>query len=255
MIWEPENYVDGNYFQNEINDSFCKGFEPEPFGNILDIGCGDGHYTNKLAAGIHQGRILGIDSSAKMIQYAKQHWIRENLRFEVQNIEEFRPDDAFDFALSFWCLHWTNIKAAFSRIFQALKTGGILYAVCSSFSDNSILQAWRELARQNCYRDLTENFLLSTSQPMLYFNYIVKTLNQLPFKKIKVTVETTKVYFPTIDYFRNLILTMPFTKTFPSTIIDQLIDDMLDVFQVSCQRNYGGRLFYETRPIFLEAIK
>jgi hypothetical protein len=48
---------------------------------------------------------------------------------------------------------------------------------------------------------------------------------------------------------------MPFMKQFPAEITEDLLQEMVNAFQDICQRKYGGTLYYETRPIFLEAIK
>jgi trans-aconitate methyltransferase len=253
--WDPEQYVRGNYFQNKVSDVFRRGFNVEPCGNILDIGCGDGQYSSVLATHIKHGQILGIDSSADMVKHANQHWARENLSFEVQSIDAFQSHILFDFVLSFWCLHWTNIHKSLPNIFHALKPGGRVYAVFSSFSDNSILHAWQELAKQNRYRELTKQYVRNKNQDQNYFYRVVNILNQLPFKQVKINLKITRIYLPRIDYFENLLRIMPFTKAFPKVIVEALIHDLLNLFQTSCQQKYGGKLYYETRPIFLEAIK
>ncbi|MCL9683880.1 methyltransferase domain-containing protein [Legionella maioricensis] len=255
VAWDPEQYVLGNYFQSEINDAFRKRFKVKPRGTVLDIGCGDGQYTSMLANTVKHGQILGIDSSEEMIRYANLHWARKNLSFEVHNIEEFECAPIFDFILSFWCLHWTRIEESFPNIFHALKEGGRVYAVFSSFSDNSILQVWHELAKQNRYKDLTDRFINPNYQHTKYFYRVLTVLNQLPFKQVKLNLKTVTVNFPNINYFKNLLLTMPFMNTFPAESIEGLLEEMLQAFQTICQRKYGGRLYYETRPIFLEAIK
>lgn len=253
VAWDPEYYIRGNYIQNEINDEFLKTVHLELSGNILDIGCGDGHYTNLLAHKIKHGHILGIDSSAEMIRHANQQWTHSDLSFEVHNIEQFYQPQSFDFVLSFWCLHWTNISLSFPNIFHLLKNSGKMYAVMSSFSDHSILQTWQELAKQNLYSSLTNQYINPLNEK--YFYSVVNVLNQLPFKEVKLNLQTIRVHLPHINYYKNLLLTMPFIKRIPSDITEDLIEDMLNAFQTICQRKYGGPLYYETRPIFLEAIK
>ncbi|HAT1596082.1 TPA: trans-aconitate 2-methyltransferase [Legionella pneumophila] len=253
MIWDPERYVLGNYIQNEINEEFLKTIHIELSGNILDIGCGDGHYTSLLASKVKQGQILGIDSSEHMIMHANQQWARKGLSFEVHNIEEFHRPQTFDLVLSFWCLHWTNIHMSFPNIFQLLKKEGKLYVVMSSFSDHSILQTWKELAKQNLYKDLTEQYISPINEK--YFYGVINLLNRLPFKQVKLDLKTCHIYLPHIDYYKNLLLTMPFIKRVPSEITDTLVEDMSKAFQTICEKKYGGQLYYETRPIFLKAVK
>ena len=255
MVWEPAQYIYGNYFQNELSNAFLRDFKIKPFGHILDVGCGDGQYSSLLADKLKRGHILGIDNSEKMIKHANQHWARNNLSFETHNIRRFRSAIPFDFVLSFWCLHWTNIDLSFPNIFNLLNNKGRLYAVFSSFSENSILQVLQELAKKNCYSALTDRYLNDNRKHTTYFYRVVNILNQLPFKQVKLELKTTLVHFPNLHYFKNLLLTMPFLGTFPVELVDVLLDDMLDIFQNICQRKYEGALYYETRPIFLEAIK
>lgn len=255
MDWNPENYTKGNYFQIETSEDFRKSFAVEPFGTILDVGCGDGQYSHILANNIKNGHILGIDSSAEMIRHATQHWTSKNLSFETHNIEEYQSPSQFDFILSFWCLHWTNINLSFPNMFNALVNGGRIYAIMSSFSNNSIYQTCYELAKQHRYDILTERYINSKPEYQNFFYRVLNVLLQLPFKQVKLNLKTTHVYFPDISYFKNLLLTMPFIKTFPPEEVDYIIEDLLEVFQERCHRKYGGKLYYETRPIYLEAIK
>lgn len=249
--WNPEQYVRGNYFQHKINESFRKSFNVEFFGTILDIGSGDGQYSSLLADKLQRGYIIGIDNSKEMVMHARKNWARENLSFEVQNIEEFQQSETFDFILSFWCLHWTDINASFLNIFNSLKSGGKLYSVFSSCLGSSIIQSWEELAKQSRYRDLTERYFNVINPKNGFFYDVINTLYRLKFSQVKLNLKTTLIYLPNIEYFRDLLLNMPFTKTVSSEIIEALISE----FQNICQRKYGGKLYYETRPIFLEAIK
>ena len=254
-MWSPEQYSRGKYFQTQLNETFRKNFGIEPHGAVLDIGCGDGEYSSALANRMKHGYILGVDSSAEMISHANQHWGRENLFFEVHRIEEFQSLIAFDFILSFWCLQWTNIEVSFPAIFHSLKNGGRVYAVFSSFTDNSVIQVWRDLAKQAHFKEITEPYLSADNQQGNIFFRVINSLNQLPFKQVKLNLITCRVAFPTIDYFKNLLLTMPCMKKFPPEILSEVINLMSLTFQTICQRRYGDKLYYETRPIFLEAIK
>ncbi|MBL7481219.1 class I SAM-dependent methyltransferase [Legionella bononiensis] len=255
MDWNPENYTKGNYFQNETSEDFRKSFEVKPFGRILDVGCGDGQYSRFLADHLKNGHMIGIDSSAEMIKHANHHWACKTLTFEQHNIEHYQPAKQFDFILSFWCLHWTDISLSFPNMYHALTEGGRIYALFSSFSSNSIYKTCYELASQHRYQFLTERYINSSNEYQNYFYHVLNTLIKLPFKRLKLNLKTTYVYFPDISYFKNLLLTLPFIKTFPPNEVDAIIEDLLEVFQKHCNRHYGGKLYYETRPIYLEAIK
>ncbi|WP_148263596.1 class I SAM-dependent methyltransferase [Legionella drancourtii] len=255
LVWHPEQYLLGNYFQSEVNELFRKRFNIQPSGSILDVGSGDGQYISLLADRLKNGQILGIDSSEEMVTYAKEHWTRKNLSFAVHRIEEYQQSCVFDFILSFWCLHWTQIELSFPNIFNALKLEGRFYAVFSSFSDNSILQAWHELTINSRYMDLAQHNIKAFNLYTDYFYRVFAVLNKLPFKKLKLELETVKICLPSMEHFKGLLLTLPFMKKIPEENQDDLSNTLCDVFQKICQRKYDGELYYETRPIFLEAIK
>ncbi|MGC1181784.1 class I SAM-dependent methyltransferase [Legionella sp.] len=255
MVWRPEQYLVGNYFQTEVNELFRKSFNIHPFGSILDIGSGDGYYINRLAGFVKSGQILGIDSSAEMVNYAEQHWRRKNLSFEVHRIEDYQSSMMFDFILSFWCLHWTQIELSFSNIFNALKGEGRLYAIVSSFSDNSVLQAWQELIKNSRYSDLAQQNINAFNEYTDYFYRVLTVLNKIPFRKVRLDLQTLRIYLPSMEYFKGLLLTLPFMNTIAEEIQEDLSNTLCDAFQKICQYKYEGKLYYETRPIFLEAIK
>lgn len=255
MAWNPEHYTQGNYFQNETSEAFRQHFEVKPYGRILDIGCGDGQFTHNLAAHVKKGHILGIDNSSDMIDHANQYWANDKVSFEQHAIEEYPLRDAFDFVLSFWCLHWTNIDLSLPNIFNALKKGGRCYAIFSSFSDNSVLQTFHELARQGRYTEYLKERIDANNPYRTYFYRVFNILNRLPFKHVKLDVKTASVHFPDISYFKNLLLTMPFMRSFPEDLVEELMEAMAQAFQAICDRKYNGRLYYETRPIYLEAVK
>jgi trans-aconitate methyltransferase len=253
--WEPKEYVHGNYFQKEVSEAFYKNLNFMPSGSILDIGSGDGEYSHIWADRIHYGKILGIDSSPNMVKHANQRWARDNLSFEVHNIEEFQPAGAFDTVMSFWCLHWTDVNRSLPNIFEALKPHGRAYAVFSSGSGNSVVETLHVLAEQDHYKLLAERYINAHHQAQNYYYEVATILNQLPFSMLKLKVETTKVLLPNMDYFKNLLLALPFIKQYTEEISPALVEDMVEAFYSLCQRKYGGKLYYETRPIYLEAEK
>lgn len=252
--WIPEEYIQGKYFQNQLSEAFSKRMSVMPFGNVLDIGCGDGQFTHQWANQI-KGNVLGIDNSMEMIRYANLHWPHDNLSFEVHNIEQFQSRSRFDFILSFWCLHWTNLNLSLPHMYHALKPKGRVYAILSSCSGNSISYIGHELAKEERYRTIVGHFVTASESSQNYFLQLISILNQLSFKQVKLKVESTRVLLPSMEYFKNLISALPFIKNCAAEVSHELIDDMVLMFQKRCERYHNGELYYETRPIYLEAIK
>lgn len=256
MVWLAKDYLKANYFQTELNLAFLRDLPVTPFGNILDIGCGDGYTSHQLASDYPDCHVTAIDNSEDMIAHARHHFSRSNLQFEVEDSESFHSDFLFDCIFSFWCLHWTNIAYSFKTIYQSLKPSGKAFLILSSFTDNSIFQTWDRLSKMDDTLAVFDqlHFKASTGGKGYFFD-VVNEIYKLPFRKVKMFVGTKRIKLPDLNYFRDLILAMPFAKRVPEEELDTVIDQMTIAFYDICKSKYNGELYYETRPIYVEALK
>jgi len=92
---------------------------------ILDVGCGDGKITAKIAARLPRGSTLGVDPSREMIAFASSHFgapAHPNLHFDVADVRRLPYRNQFDLVVSFNALHWvTQQDEALRSIREALK--------------------------------------------------------------------------------------------------------------------------------------
>lgn len=95
---------------------------------VLDVGCGDGKVTAKIADLVPRGSVLGVDPSHNMIAFACSHFRtpeHANLRFEVADVRRLPYRAEFDVVVSFNALHWVpEQELALSRIAAALNPDG-----------------------------------------------------------------------------------------------------------------------------------
>lgn len=93
---------------------------------ILDLGCGPGNSTRKLAEKFPTADILGIDSSEDMLKKARRD--HPDLSFKCLRV----PDEIcnlkdFDLIFSNACIHWIpNHKALIPALFDKLSQRGML---------------------------------------------------------------------------------------------------------------------------------
>ena len=57
---------------------------------VLDVGCGQGKVTAAIAERVTRGRVVGVDPSHDMIEFANAHFAAPNLRFEVGDARTYR---------------------------------------------------------------------------------------------------------------------------------------------------------------------
>ena len=93
---------------------------------ILDLGCGNGLLTEKLAKRVPEGRVIGVDSSASMLEQAKSHMV-DNVEFRLLDIENMGVEGEFDVVFSNAALHWVKDHSSVLRmIYNSLKKNGIM---------------------------------------------------------------------------------------------------------------------------------
>jgi trans-aconitate methyltransferase len=91
---------------------------------VLDLGCGDGTLSLRIAESVPDGRVLGIDASKGMIDAALPKASR-NLDFRLLDIDDLDFTDEFDIIFSNATLHWVkDHRRLLQNVHQALRTGG-----------------------------------------------------------------------------------------------------------------------------------
>lgn len=104
---------------------------------VLDVGCGNGKVTREIAGLVPRGSVVGVDASAKMVEFAKAASEEAgaaaggaapaNLSFEVMDARRLTFRDEFDLVVSFNALHWIaeeEQELALRGIYAALKPDG-----------------------------------------------------------------------------------------------------------------------------------
>jgi len=92
---------------------------------VLDLGCGDGTLTARLAALFPHGEVVGIDASEGMLAIARQKAAR-NVRFLLLDMNALDFCDEFDVVFSNATLHWISDHERLLRnIWRSLRPGGL----------------------------------------------------------------------------------------------------------------------------------
>jgi trans-aconitate 2-methyltransferase len=143
--WSAPEYSRINSLQEWMADEQLKHVQLTGSERVLDVGCGDGKVTAKIAARLPQGSIVGVDPSHSMIAYATEHHgppHAANVRFEVGDARLLGFTAEFDLVVSFNALHWVlDQQAALSSIRAALKPGGRALLRMVSKGDRKSIEA------------------------------------------------------------------------------------------------------------------
>jgi SAM-dependent methyltransferase len=117
--WDAADYARVGGFVAELGQAALDLLGPQRGERILDVGCGDGTLTKKIAE--RGATVTGIDDSLDMIRAARANGV-DALAVDAADMHF---DAEFDAAFSNAALHWMRDSAAVAGgIFRALKPGG-----------------------------------------------------------------------------------------------------------------------------------
>jgi trans-aconitate 2-methyltransferase len=124
--FDGRKYEKASAHQKEWGTSLIADLHLQGTEHVLDLGCGDGVLTSRLADLLPGGQVVGIDSSRGMINTA-QTKMRENLRFLLMDINDLNFREEFDVVFSNATLHWVkDHRRLYENVGRALRPGGWL---------------------------------------------------------------------------------------------------------------------------------
>lgn len=143
ITWDPKLYDRAHSFVYDAAADLVEVLGPREGERILDVGCGTGHLTAKLAVG--GASVLAIDSSETMVAAAREAFPK--VKFEVADIRTFRDAEPFDAVFSNATLHWVRPPAdAVASIHNVLKPRGRFVAEFGGKGNVAAIRAAMESA-------------------------------------------------------------------------------------------------------------
>ncbi|MBD2705327.1 methyltransferase domain-containing protein [Spirosoma sp. BT702] len=121
--WNADLYQQKHAFVFHFGVDVLKLLDPQPGERILDLGCGTGELTARIAE--RGAEVIGLDASLSMIAKARESF--PHLSFQQGDARDFGTDQPFDALFSNATLHWINETeqpSVLAAVFNALKPGG-----------------------------------------------------------------------------------------------------------------------------------
>jgi SAM-dependent methyltransferase len=119
QTWDPERYARNARFVSDLGMPVVQLLAPRPGERILDLGCGDGALTEKLAS--LGCEVVGVDASEMQIAAAR----KRGLDARAIAGEALPFGDEFDAVFSNAALHWMlRPDEVIAGVWRALRRGG-----------------------------------------------------------------------------------------------------------------------------------
>ncbi|APD84508.1 methyltransferase [Mycobacterium intracellulare subsp. chimaera] len=103
----------------------------QPGEHVLDVGCGTGYFTRRIARAVGLGgTVVGIDPAQRMLDHARQH-SPANCSYQRAGAEDLPfADESFDRVVSSLAFHHLPLDRrsdAMREMFRVLRPGGCLF--------------------------------------------------------------------------------------------------------------------------------
>lgn len=119
--WDATLYQSNHAFVWQYGEGLIDFLSPKKGERILDLGCGTGQLTQKIAE--TGAEVIGIDSANAMIEQAQNNY--PNLQFAVADATTFKFEQPFDAVFSNAVLHWIKEpEQVIKCVYQSLLPGG-----------------------------------------------------------------------------------------------------------------------------------
>lgn len=148
-MWSPDQYL---LYADERSRPFLEltaRIEETAPAHVVDLGCGPGNLTATLAERWPAARVVGVDSSAEMIERARGVEQPGRLEFRRQDLRDWVPQEPVDVLVSNATLQWVpghlDLLPRFVTFVAPL--GWFAFQVPGNF-DQPSHTILRELARQ-----------------------------------------------------------------------------------------------------------
>jgi len=147
LIKKSYNSIAENYdtywttYMNNLSDEMIKKINPSSGESVLDLTCGTGYVTSKLAEKT-KNKPTGVDISKNMINIAKENY-RDSCNFIVDDIHSFlknQKTNSKDIITCAWGLGYIKPKRTINEISRILRPGGRVGII-----DNSLMTNWEPL--------------------------------------------------------------------------------------------------------------
>jgi len=228
--------------------------------SVLDIGSGDGKVSAEIAAALPEGRVVGLDGSQEMIEFARANYGRErfaNLEFVCTDARQIALQGLFDIVFSNAALHWIEDHlAVLSEMSRVLRSGGRIIISCGGRGNAvEIVEAFETVTARERWRKYFEGFLF----PYHFYGpeEYSRWLPEAGLSPLRVELAPKDMSHPGAEGLAAWVRTawLPFTERVPESEREAMIEEMVTEYLARHPVDAAGNVHVRMVRLEVEAVK
>jgi trans-aconitate 2-methyltransferase len=250
MSWNPDQYQKFKIERSAPFNDLLELVQIRPNLRAVDLGCGTGELTQRIADLLPNCELIGIDNSPQMLANAHT-FERINLKFRLDDLENLQSQ--WDLIFSNAALHWCdNHEQLIAQLFNKLTPGGQIAVQVPSNHTHISQGLIAEIAQEKPFSDMLNGYVRNS--PVLSISDYARLLFELNAENIVVY---EKVYGHILENSDAVIEWLSGTALVP--YFERLgieKDNFVRELRIKLQYHMpGSPLFYPFKRIFFTANK
>lgn len=235
-LWQAEDYHYHSSAQSDAAAELLQHIQFNGHEQILDIGCGDGKISAKIATYVPTGSVIGLDISPEMIHFAQRSFPKTkypNLTFLMQDAQLLTYCDKFDVLFSSFALQWVpDPNTFFQSAYKCLKSSGYLVITIplgiSSALEKAIITVTSLPEWAHYFKTFSPNWHFTTD------NNYKQLLIDNKFTVVKFATILQTVIFPSRESFEKYVIQWfsymrPLPQELKQPFFKQIMDKYLEI--------------------------
>lgn len=223
--------------------------------NIIDIGCGPGNSTEVLQRRFPNSEIIGIDSSAEMIEKAKsQHSDIDFICCDVNDL--FHRNEKYDVVFSNACIQWIpNHYELIKNLMSLLNDNGVL-AVQIPYNQNEPIHIIIEEVTQSknwadCFENPRQKYVLKFGE---YYYDLLADISRSFDIWLTTYFHKMKSYESILEWYRGTGL-RPYLEELDENQKTDFENDILEKVMQEYPMQANGDIIFRFPRLFFTAVK
>lgn len=250
MPWNPDKYHQFQTQRSAPFDDLLELVDVRPGLRVVDLGCGTGELTRRLADSLPDSDVLGLDSSPQMLERTHEH-ARPGLRFELG--DQVGLDGEWDLIFSNAALQWSeDHEQLILHLVNCLAPGGQIAIQVPSNHNSRAHLVILELAGREPFVSALGGW--TRRSPVLPIEAYAELLFQAEAQEIVVFEKVYPHVLENADAIAEWISGTALVPYFER--LDSLKDDFIKVIRQELHAVMPGEpVFYPFRRTFFSARK